>query len=185
MFEMEMKFAVADFAPIRARLDAWQARADEPIAEADQYFNAPDRDFAKTDEVFRLRRIGTANHLTYKGPKNPGKVKTRAEIEIAFAEGDQAAADMSRMLTSLGYRPVAVVQKRRHIYHHERQGFAMQICLDELAELGYFVEVEIIAPLERREEAEKALLHAAAELGLEKLERRSYLGMILEKRAAT
>jgi len=177
--EIELKYAVADFAPIRSLLADWQARPDEPIDEADHYFNAPDRDFARTDEVFRLRRIGSANRLTYKGPKSPGLVKTRPEIEIGLTEGDLTAEDTSRLLTSLGYRPVAIVRKRRHIYHWQRQGFAMQICLDELAELGRFVEVEIIATAEQRADAEKVLLQTAAELGLERLERRSYLAMVL------
>ena len=57
MLEIEMKFAVADFEAIRVRLQAWQAHPEEPIDEADHYFNAPDRDFAGTGEAFRMRRI--------------------------------------------------------------------------------------------------------------------------------
>src|SRR5690242_2356685 len=95
MLEVEMKFGVADFAPIVQRLQEWRAAADQMIDEADHYFNAPDRDFAQTDEAFRLRRIGPKNLLTYKGPKSPGLVKTRAEIEVPLADGPLVAEDMS------------------------------------------------------------------------------------------
>jgi adenylate cyclase, class 2 len=184
MLEVEMKFAVADFASIKKCLRDWNASADEAIDEADQYFNAPDRDFAQTDEAFRLRRIGPKNMLTYKGPKAAGVVKTRTEIEVSIAQGPIAAEDMSRLLVHLGYRPVAVVHKRRRIFHLQREGFALEVCLDEVAEVGQFVEVEIVTPPERKDEAEKVLQQTAAELGLsaDHLIRRSYLGMLLERR---
>ena len=183
MLEVEMKFAVADFAAVEQKLQTWHARADETIDEADHYFNAPDRDFALTNEAFRLRRIGSRNLLTYKGPKLPGLVKTRTEIEIPLAEGPAVAEGMTRLLESLGYRPVAEVHKKRTIHHLQRQKFAMEVCLDDVAEVGQFVEVEIVTPPENRAEAEEVLQQAAAELGLTHLIRRSYLGMLLEKRA--
>ena len=58
MLEVEMKFPVADFAPLEGKLRDWGAHAAGVRQEADHYFNAPDRDFARTDEALRLRRIG-------------------------------------------------------------------------------------------------------------------------------
>ncbi len=182
MLEIEMKFAVADFAAVRACLQSWQAQAQEPIDEADHYFNAPDRDFAGTGEAFRMRRIGARNFLTYKGSRLPGLAKTRPEIEVAIGEGDATAETMIRLLSHLGYRPVAVVRKNRSIYRLARQGFALEVCLDDVVGLGTFVEVEIIAPPEQRGEAEALLSRTAAELGLDRLEQRSYLSMILAAR---
>ena len=94
MLEIEFKYRVADFAPVRRQLAAWGAAPDPQIEEEDQYFNAPDRDFARTDEVLRLRRIGGNNRITYKGSKRPGPAggaKTRPEIEIPYADGTEAA----------------------------------------------------------------------------------------------
>src|SRR5437868_5185231 len=116
MLEIEMKFPVADFGSIQQQLAAWQAKAQPAVEEADHYFNAPDRDFGKTDEAFRLRRIGTQNRVTYKGPKQGGPAKTRTEIEIGLEAGQTAAADFCRMVQQLGYRPTAVVKKRRTGY---------------------------------------------------------------------
>ena len=113
MLEIEQKFARADFALLERRLAEWATVFGDAHEEADHYFNAPDRDFARTDEAFRLRRVGPDNYLTYKGPKRRADVKVRTELEVALQPGDQAAADMTRLLTHLGYRFVAVVKKRR------------------------------------------------------------------------
>jgi adenylate cyclase, class 2 len=181
MLEIEQKFANVDFAAIEKRLAEWNARLGEEHIEADHYFNAPDRDFARTDEAFRLRRIGSANFLTYKGPKQPGTVKVRTELEIPLRDGDEAAGQFMQLLAHLGYRAVAVVRKRRRMYHLERGGFALVVCLDEVEELGRFAEVEIVALDERVDAARSVLTDTVAALGLTNLERRSYLNLLLNK----
>jgi adenylate cyclase class 2 len=179
MLEIEQKFTDADFSALKQRLNEWQARRGEEHTETDHYFNAPDRDFARTDEAFRLRRIGASNFLTYKGPKHAGPIKIRTELEIPLRDGDEPAAQMQQLLAHLGYRAVAVVRKQRQYYHLERGGFALIVCLDEVERLGRFAEVEIIAPDEQRDAAQAVLADAAAALGLTHLERRSYLNLLL------
>jgi adenylate cyclase class 2 len=182
MLEIEMKFPVEDFTQVVRVLQTWQAREALPLDEADHYFNAPDRDFARTDEAFRLRRIGPQNRITYKGPKQPGPAKTRTEIELGLEEGAEAAESFCRLVQHLGYRAVAVVRKRRTCYDTHREGWDVQVCCDEVEEVGRFVEVEIVAAPQRKTEAEQALQRLAAELGLGVSERRSYLEMLLAKR---
>jgi predicted adenylyl cyclase CyaB len=82
---------------------------------------------------------------------------------------------------SLGYRPTAIVTKRRAIHKFERDGFALEVCCDEVETLGRFVEIEIVAPPEKKPQAEAALQAVARDLGLTNLERRSYLQMALSK----
>ncbi len=176
-----MKFPVPDFSRVQQRLEEWQARPAEERRDADQYFNAPDRDFAQTDEALRIRRIGPANYVTYKGPKRDPTTKTRTEIEVALAPGDRAAEDFRQVLLHLRYRAVAEVRKIRRVYHLQRQGWGLEICLDEVEGLGSFVEVEIVAPEERLDEARGVVLRLAAELGLTGSERRSYLELLLAK----
>jgi adenylate cyclase class 2 len=182
MLEIEQKYARADFALLERRLTEWGAALGESHEEADHYFNAPDRDFARTDEAFRLRRVGSANYLTYKGPKQKAEAKVRTELEVSIQPGDDAADDMTRLLTYLGYRFVAVVKKRRRTAALERGGFAFTVCLDEVDGLGRFAEVEVLAPDERRADAERALAGLAGELGLSDVERSSYLGLVLSAR---
>ena len=181
MLEIEMKFPVPDFASIETSLAKWQAKVQPTIEEADHYFNAPDRDFAQTDEAFRLRCIGTHNRVTYKGPKERGPTKTRKEIEIGLEPGPEAAESFRQLVTHLGYRPTAVVKKRRTCYDFAREGFALQACCDEVETLGKFVEIEIVTDSAQRDRAQAVLLQVVRELGLPASEPRSYLEMVLTK----
>lgn len=185
MLEVEMKFPVADFANLEAKLAAWDSALQEILREEDHYFNAPDRDFAQTDEAFRLRRVGSSNFLTYKGPKRDPQTKTRTEIEVALAPGAETAAAMSQLVTRLGYRPVAVVTKTRQVFRTHRQGYNLEICLDEVKDLGRFVELEILAPEDQLDQARRVLQAAAGELGLSDSERRSYLELLLQSRSSS
>jgi adenylate cyclase class 2 len=181
MLEIEVKCPVMNFDAVRQTLTAWGARADPPQVEADHYYNAPDRDFGKTDEALRVRRVGVKNRVTYKGPKLDKHTKTRAEIEVSLAEGDKAAEDFCRILECLKYRATAVVRKQRVAYHLDRGGFALEVTLDDVAEVGKFIEVEIQAPPESLEAGRAVLLQVVADLGLTQTERRSYLEMLLAK----
>jgi adenylate cyclase class 2 len=182
MLEIEQKYARADFAELERLLAAWGATPAVTLQEADHYFNAPDRDFAQTDEVFRLRRIGSHNFLTYKGPKRPSRVKSRTELEVAVADGDAAAEQLTQLLIHLGYRPTAVVRKRRREYPMQRGSFMLTVCLDDVEELGCFAELEILAPEGQEAEAAGVLADTAAALGLYHVETRSYLGLVLAAR---
>jgi adenylate cyclase, class 2 len=53
-YEVEMKVK-APHSPILARLDALGARMEGVVHQEDLYFQAPDRDFAATDEALRIR----------------------------------------------------------------------------------------------------------------------------------
>jgi adenylate cyclase class 2 len=177
MLEIEQKYAGADFQRIERRLAELGITAHEDEEEADHYFNAPDRDFKQTDEAFRLRRIGAKNFLTYKGPKHKAAMKTRTELEVPLTDGDHAAEQFIQLLQHLGYRFVAVVRKRRRTYRFERDGFSIAVCLDDVAELGRFAEIEIVAEETQTAAAHEVLTRLGNELELSNVERRSYLGM--------
>ena len=179
MLEIEQKFARADFPALAARLAELGADAPQTHAEDDLYFNAPDRDFARTDEAFRLRRVGPLNFLTYKGPKRAGPAKSRIEAEVALPDGDRAAQEHEALLLHLGYRRVAVVSKTRRSHPLRWRGRTFTVCLDEVAHLGRFAEVEALAPEGEGEAAAGAVVALAQELGLDVPEPRSYLGMLL------
>lgn len=182
MLEVEVKYRVADHAPVRAHLARWGAVATPVREDRDHYFSAPDRDFATTDEAVRLRATGPANVLTYKGPKRDADTKTRREIELALEPGPAAARTAVEWLTALRYRPVSVVGKVRQVYTTRRDGFDLEVCLDEVGVIGTFVELEIRAEEADFDRAKEALLAAAAELGLSEVERRSYLELQLAGR---
>jgi adenylate cyclase class 2 len=179
MLEIEMKFPVSDFASVEKALRDRGAQDPRVLQETDHYFNAPDRDFARTDEALRVRRIGRANFVTYKGPRRDKQTKTRTEVEVPLAEGEEVAIGFQRVLQHLGYRPVLVVRKERRILSLSCPPFRVEACLDRVVDLGCFVELEIVAEENRLDEARQALLDLAQQLGLKNFERRSYLELLL------
>jgi adenylate cyclase class 2 len=185
MLEIEMKFAVEDFHAIEDALRRWHTSALEHRSEADRYFNAPDRDFARTDEALRIRSIGKRNFITYKGPKTDALTKTRTELEFSLGEGNAIRDNFEQLLQHLKYRFVALVEKQRTIYHLHRGRFDLDVCLDDVHGLGKFVELEIVAAQEQLNAARTVLLQLAEELGLKQSERRAYLQLLLEKQQCT
>jgi adenylate cyclase class 2 len=182
MLEVEMKFRADDLAAIETRLTSWNAKKHLPRTDVDHYFNAPDRDFAKTDEAVRVRQIGEANYVTYKGPKRDMSTKTRTEIEVSLAEGAETAREFQQLLIALKYRPVTVVKKARRIFSLDRKGFSLEVSLDQVEGVGQYVELEIRAPEEELDSARHVLMETADELGLTDSERRSYLELLLLKK---
>ena len=180
MLEVEVKYQVDSFDSVLEQLRRWDAELVEERSDADTYFNAPHRDFAQTDEALRLRRIGTRNLVTYKGPRCDAATKTRTEIEVPLGEGNACAEDTQRLLQELGFRPVATVRKRRRVFATKRAGYNVEICCDEVEQLGPYVEIEIIAPDHQFAKARNVVLQTAAELGLTVPEHRSYLELLLQ-----
>jgi adenylate cyclase, class 2 len=179
MLEVEVKYRLGEPQRVETQLSEWGAKVVADHAEADHYMNAPDRDFARTDEALRLRRIGSQNLLTYKGPRRDAVSKTRTELEVDCPPGDAAAEAFLKLFAHLGYRPTAVVRKRRRILEWQRDGFTIHACLDEVENVGRFVELEIVAEDKDYEAARAIVLAAAADLGLGEMERRSYLELLL------
>lgn len=179
MLEVEIKYRVSNFATVEKRLGAAKADLIEVRDDADTYFNAPHRDFAKTDEALRVRQIGSRNFVTYKGPRIDPKTKTRSEIETPLADGTEPAAVFMRLLTALGFRAVAVVRKHRRVFELQHGEFMVHVCLDDVENVGRFAEVEIVAEEEKLEPAKTILHQVAAYLGLVESERRSYLELLL------
>ncbi len=179
MLEVEIRYRYSDRNGLVARLTAMGATLAQDRTDIDHYFNPPDRELKASDEAFRLRRVGNTNCLTYKGPKRDAETKTRTEIEVPLADGDEVAADMERMLLALGYRPIVVVRKQRQIYRFTRGGYLMEACFDDVERVGPFIELEIMAEEDQFEPAKTVLMQTAADLGLTEKETRSYLGMVL------
>ena len=179
MLEVETKYRVSDWTALLATLKKWAAVPVETRMDTDHYFNAPDRDFATTDEAFRIRRIGLRNLLTYKGPKRDKQTKTRTELELSIADGPEAATIAMEILMHLGYRSVAVVTKTRDVYRFQREGYDVEACFDEVDSIGRFVELEIQAEEANYENAKTVLLSTATALGLLEQERHSYLELLL------
>lgn len=184
-YEVELKFRLPNFERILPRLELLGASARPGMEQADRYFAHPQRDFGQTDEALRLRSVGDSNYITYKGPVIDRQTKTRHEIEIAYADGESAACQFAEMLTILGFREVRTVRKRRTPYDLTWEGRRLEFALDEVQQLGCFLEIEGLAEPPEREPVRDSILRLAEHLGLANPERKSYLCLLLERDSST
>lgn len=180
--EVEQKYRVTDPAALRARLAELGATFGAPLTQVDAYYNHPSRDFAATDEALRIRSVGDRNFVTYKGPKLDRTVKTRRELELPLADGPAAAASYGELLTLLGFRPTAVVTKRRSSTGLHWNSTHYEVCWDEVDGLGSFLEIELVVDDAGAAEARQRITALEAALQLASIERRSYLAMVLAAR---
>ena len=180
--EVEQKFAATDLAEIERRLGGLSPGHREAVDQVDTYFNHPCRDFGQTDEALRLRQVGERNFVTFKGPKLDSTTKTRREIEIKLAAGETAAGEAVEMLEALGFAKVAQVRKHRVELTVRWADRDIAVAMDQVADLGSFVELELIADEREVGQARGALASLAERLELSNNERRSYLELLLQRR---
>jgi len=171
--EVEVKCRIDDISGFERRLREAGAKRIDDVIERDVYYSHPCRDFAGTDEALRIRVFGKKANLTYKGPKLDAKSKSREEIIIGLEDDGKAAA----MLERLGFRNVAGVRKRRRVY-----ALGMfEVCVDSVAGLGNYAEVEAVAPKKGYEKVRDKAIALLVKLGGKKMERRSYLELLLSR----
>lgn len=181
MYEVELKFPLTDPADVITRLSLLGARKQLVVTQSDLYFNHPARDFAVTNEALRIRTSDNEVCVTFKGPLVDTQTKTRREIEIGLERGSTTAAQFRELLELLGFRPVLTVTKQRTPYLLDWQQRKFEVVLDDVSNLGKFLEVETLADESDREPARDAILTLATRLGLSNAERRSYLSLLLEQ----
>jgi adenylate cyclase class 2 len=187
LHEVEVKAFISDEKQgIENELDEARIRLMESgaveagtIQQKDFYLSHPCRDFSETDEAFRIRtqwETGTGDvrtFITYKGPKVSSRSKARVEREVEIA--GSPPGELLELFQSLGFSEVMAVEKVRERHTLEE----MEISLDLVAGLGLYVEVELGS--DEVEKAEDRILAILKKLGWTRLERRSYLELLLTK----
>lgn len=171
--EVEVKARCDDLESIEFKALAMGARFVRDMEQSDIFLSHPARDFGKTDESLRMRWAGNRCYLTYKGPREKGQVKAREEIELEVGDGEGLLVALER----LGFKKVGEVTKIRRMLSF---GDA-DICLDDVEDLGTFVEVEVKA--EDIDHAKKRAMAILTDLGLKRnIVKASYFEMLHKNR---
>jgi len=148
--------------------------------ERDIYYNSEYYDMKKADKAIRIREHKNLDSedgnfvMNYKGPKLDESTMTREETEFEipdFMPGDS-------LLKGLGYVPAGCVEKTRI---HYLKG-DVTCCLDKVTNLGEFLEVEILSPEDKYDEAvgEIRIILEMLDLKMEDTIRHSYLSMLMK-----
>jgi adenylate cyclase class 2 len=153
--EIEAKLKVDSLAKVARGLKAAGAEFLRARLHTDTYFDDVKGTLQKSDSALRIRKqlIGRREQIviTFKGPRQKGRFKSREEIQFEVGCGNCA----EKFLAALGYKKALVFQKRRRVWRLER----CEVALDELPLLGSFVEIE--GP------SEKKIAAVRKKLGLE------------------
>ena len=144
MTEIEAKFKIHNPAEVREKLLSCQAEHVQTVLQEDTYLDTDERQLYRNDTGLRLRTVKKINPkgpddkqiitLTYKGPRREGDLKIREEQEVIVNSADTTLAILAR----LGYHPTISFQKRRESFKLKNA----QIELDELPQMGFFLEIE-------------------------------------------
>ncbi|MCP4710580.1 MAG: class IV adenylate cyclase [Planctomycetes bacterium] len=137
--EIEAKIKVENLDLYAQRLKLLGLHLKRQYTQRDYFFDRPDHSLTKADCGLRLRVQSDAKHrqimLTYKGPRHSDAAfKSRCEIE--FGVDDLNAAH--DLIEALGYEVTIAFEKRRFQWLLDE----CSVCLDEVIEIGYFVEIE-------------------------------------------
>lgn len=137
--EIEAKIRVADLKPIADRLTSLKAVLKGTVREEDIYFDNGAVELIKKDCGLRLRKRLSDTQppqiiLTYKGPRQESAFKSRPEYQVRLDD----AETMVTIFQSLDFRESLKIQKTRQIWQLDD----CEICLDDVSQLGLFVEVE-------------------------------------------
>lgn len=181
VLEVELKFGVPDHAAIRSRLETLGGVFSPVQTQIDLYFAHPSRNFVQTDEAVRIRSVDDDNILTYKGPKLDRTTKTRREIEAPTGPGAKNREQLIAWLTAVGFTAVREVRKTREPGELIRAGRTVHLALDTVAELGTFLEVELLVQPADLDAARSVLNELAAELALGPPELRGYLDLLMNR----
>jgi adenylate cyclase, class 2 len=154
--EIEAKMKVDNLATVRSRITACGGTPVGEFLERNVFFDTEDRLLLAADKGLRVRK----NHnvktgadtivITHKGPRQPGALKTRDEMELEVSSLD----DATKLFEALGYQQVLSFEKRRESWTVGK----CKVELDEVPHLGAFVEIE--GP------REDAVMQVREELGL-------------------
>jgi len=177
MIEVETKLKIDCIEHIEERVKELIGDYQGEKTEIDLYFDHPDMQILSGGGALRVRDSNGKYRLTYKGPKKDDETTSREEIEI----GIESAREMIKILDELGFYEICEVKKLRKTYLLKD----LIITLDNVADLGEFIEVEGKASNDQEFEEKKGeIFKLLKKLGLstEGISQRSYLEMLLREK---
>lgn len=131
MREIEIKMKVDDLKPIADALEAIGCVLAEPIIQKDIVFRK-DNEEPNVRNILRIRSVNNKNIFTLKRNVSDELDCLEKETEISNPE------ELKDIIELLGYKEFVRINKKRWISHYKDY----EICLDEVDNLGCFVEME-------------------------------------------
>jgi len=162
--EIRLKLDKKSFLDLRRRVRKI-ARLKKKSREIDDYFTPFHRNFVKSKYPFEWLRIGkrgNQNLITYKHfyPEYADYHTHCDEFETKIDNADS----LKKIFSALNFKKLITVDKKREVYNYKNE---FEISLDEVKNLGYFLEVEAKKDFGGVKKTRKKIFEFAKKLGLD------------------
>lgn len=138
--ETEIKLRVSDLSAIRRRLRELGARAGKRVHEMNTLFDTRASTLRKRGHLLRLRRADGVSVVTWKGPGQPSRSRSRYKVREEREWKVRRPMLLVAELAQRGLRPSFRYEKFRTEFRLTRDKGA-KVLLDETP-IGYFLELE-------------------------------------------
>ncbi len=159
MREIELKFQVDNFDKIKSILDDNNEKLSEEYHQSDTIYvsDLNDTESKEGSIWLRVRKVNDKIEMNLK--KQSAKKMESEEIEFEVSDYDLA----NKFLSALGYKEWVQVNKKRVYSKYDD----VNICMDEVERLGYFIELELLIDENDEKDYESILLDYAKKLGID------------------
>jgi adenylate cyclase class 2 len=170
--EIEAKLKIDSHDGVRARLKAVGATFVGRVLETNHILDTPEGKLRSGGCGLRVREcrvlqgVAPPPMLTFKGPRRPGVLKSREELETSVGESEAVL----ELFQSLGFVAALRFEKLRESWECD----GCKVELDELPHLGLFVEIE------GADEARVARVQESLRLKGHELITSSYISLLID-----
>lgn len=138
--EIKIKLSEKEYKNLKNILEEI-AKYDKVMVQKDEYYTPEYKDFTKEEYPFEwlsVRERGNKIILNYKHyyPEGAEKHEWCDEFEVTLDSSEK----IKKIFERLNIKSFAMINKTRHTYIYKDK---YEIALDEVEDLGYFVEIEV------------------------------------------
>lgn len=160
MQEIEVKAELKDHQAVLEKLKGLGCEISEPIVQKDRVFIHKDigfKDITVGTPILRIREQGKKVIFTYKSIQGDELHKKEHEVEVS------SASEMDAILKEVDYYEVVRFEKKRVGCKYKN----IEICLDEVKDLGSFIEAEEMTDTKSAGEVQKELFRFLESVGVD------------------
>ena len=179
--EVEITFPLHNTKQVIAKLESLGLSEENNEYQKDTYYIPPHKDFLAQRPIsdwLRIRETDNGASINFKHWHNQGNAQAVSCDE--FESHIESADAVKNIFAQLDIKEAVIVEKKRGIWNYK----GVEVALDQVTDLGTFIEIEAKGDFSSIPEAEKHLYDVLKELGAEigKQDRKGYPHLLLEKK---
>ena len=149
--ETEKKYFCANSEELISKIDALGFKLVSNSLESDEYFTDINSDDVRTRTCLRIRKTDDKMQVTFKG-KSKDFSNSFCKLESNYSVSIDSYNDFINLFSNLGFYSYTIVNKNRYTYQTNDKKYKYSIMVDNIDELGGFVEFELICEEETFDE---------------------------------